>query len=52
MLNAALTRLYARFGNVTTMEWWNYLYLNEGMPILYTLQQINEIVVGFATLVS
>ena len=19
-----------RFGNITTMEWWNYLYLNEG----------------------
>lgn len=22
-----------RFGNITTMEWWNYLYLNEGESI-------------------
>ena len=38
IFNAALIKLYARFGNITTMEWWNYLYLNEGMPIIYTLQ--------------
>ena len=23
-------KLGHRFGNITTMEWWNYLYLNEG----------------------
>lgn len=22
------------FGNITTMEWWNYLYLNEGVSIV------------------
>ncbi|KDR73439.1 hypothetical protein GALMADRAFT_72189 [Galerina marginata CBS 339.88] len=24
------------FGNITTMEWWNYLYLNEGMHSILT----------------
>jgi aminopeptidase 2 len=25
--------LSCRFGNITTMEWWDYLYLNEGVHL-------------------
>ena len=37
-----------RFGNITTMEWWNYLYLNEGslyirLAMLHLLIFINRI---------
>jgi len=28
-----------RFGNITTMEWWNYLYLNEGDSTQFALRQ-------------
>lgn len=28
-----------RFGNITTMEWWNYLYLNEGDYTQFALRQ-------------
>lgn len=42
---------FLRFGNITTMEWWNYLYLNEGLsgPIESNIRLI--FVIGFATLV-
>lgn len=29
-LTCAQIYFRCRFGNITTMEWWNYLYLNEG----------------------
>jgi hypothetical protein len=30
ILTLEIVNLICRFGNITTMEWWNYLYLNEG----------------------
>lgn len=42
-----------RFGNITTMEWWDYLYLNEGLSqsIRLSFQLEFTAIIGFATLV-
>ncbi|KAJ6558177.1 peptidase family M1-domain-containing protein [Mycena capillaripes] len=40
------------FGNITTMEWWNYLYLNEGVYFLTVVKISLAVPKGFATLMG
>jgi len=40
------------FGNVVTMEWWDYLYLNEGGYSFLSFEFLLTSCVAFATLVS
>lgn len=45
-----------RFGNITTMKWWDNLYLNEGAHVTAHFQKLQlltpRLASGFASLVS
>ncbi|OAX41307.1 hypothetical protein K503DRAFT_848469 [Rhizopogon vinicolor AM-OR11-026] len=40
------------FGDITTMEWWDYLYLNEGQSTIFFLMMSLKCTLGFATLMG
>lgn len=48
-----LVKISSRFGDITTMSWWDNLYLNEGQctPVTIFLKIWPEFFIGFATLV-